>query len=677
MSYEKMFYGILISSITLSFFLPSCKKSPKKFDDSKWENALKVAETFELKDYPKAILYLDSAYYSIENPGKLTQYQRFNFLRKCHHRQKLYSKAVTLCDSAINVLPKNAANAVFLAEVLLEKGDMLLLLKRYSEAYKSYYNGLSVIEALNTFNAKKLKSSFYSRLADISYGQNKYVNAINWHKKTLNTILKFSDKDSSYYRLQGTFNNIGLCYLFLNKPDSALAYFKGAVHWNNIGYLKKKLNRKDYIIAKGVIAGNIGSVQFRNGKVDSAEYYFKESIRLNRIPGYAVEDALITERKLADLYLSKRNFKNTAALIKDIQSSGVKLSNATDRLDFLKLKIRFAQAQKRFTDVSSLYRSYESLKDSIFNSKRLYLSTNFETEFARLANINELRSVEKEDLIKTIALIATLGLLIICLILIVNNNKIRRAIQISQNEMAIRNKKLETTLHSLEASFTENSKLLGIVAHDLKNPLNAIFGLSNLLSESQHLSDDDAEMVGLIMSSSKTMTAIVNDLLSSKKQQNSDEGHNTTNHIKDIVLESISLLRNRAKEKQIDLLFTVAEDCTVKIQRQQIWRVINNLLVNAIKFSPNGSQIYIATEIGDGSVKISVKDNGIGIPNDLKSKIFALSGEAKREGTQGEETYGMGLFISKQIIEDHGGHIWFDSLENIGTTFYITLPCSG
>jgi signal transduction histidine kinase len=73
-------------------------------------------------------------------------------------------------------------------------------------------------------------------------------------------------------------------------------------------------------------------------------------------------------------------------------------------------------------------------------------------------------------------------------------------------------------------------------------------------------------------------------------------------------------------------------------------------------------------------VIVWVKDEGIGVPEELKEKIFQLSPEANREGTAGEETFGLGLYISKQIIEDHGGKIWLESMPGKGSVFYFSLP---
>jgi len=142
-----------------------------------------------------------------------------------------------------------------------------------------------------------------------------------------------------------------------------------------------------------------------------------------------------------------------------------------------------------------------------------------------------------------------------------------------------------------------------------------------------------------------------------------------------LATNSVELLRFKAAEKgqQIILeLSGMAEE--LMISREKIWRVISNLISNAIKFSPRGSSIKVKITDFDNEVEISVKDSGIGIPDEIKYKVFNMFTEAKRTGTAGEKSFGLGLSICRQIIENHQGKIWFTSEDKGGTTFFVRLP---
>jgi two-component system sensor histidine kinase VicK len=132
-------------------------------------------------------------------------------------------------------------------------------------------------------------------------------------------------------------------------------------------------------------------------------------------------------------------------------------------------------------------------------------------------------------------------------------------------------------------------------------------------------------------------------------------------------------LQLHAKEKQITLHFeSPQEDVYVQINREKFLRVIENLVSNAIKFTQVGGQVWVGLK-KTKSVMLQVSDTGVGIPQPLQSSIFQKFTQAGRQGTEGEETTGLGLYIVKQIVELHRGKIWFESEENKGTTFFIEL----
>jgi signal transduction histidine kinase len=105
--------------------------------------------------------------------------------------------------------------------------------------------------------------------------------------------------------------------------------------------------------------------------------------------------------------------------------------------------------------------------------------------------------------------------------------------------------------------------------------------------------------------------------------------------------------------------------------------VVNNLITNAIKFSFLGTTIQVTISINDKFARIQVKDEGIGIPTSVQPQIFEMFTSAKRHGTVGERSYGLGLSICKQIVEELGGRIWFESVEAKGSSFFVELPLVG
>ena len=135
--------------------------------------------------------------------------------------------------------------------------------------------------------------------------------------------------------------------------------------------------------------------------------------------------------------------------------------------------------------------------------------------------------------------------------------------------------------------------------------------------------------------------------------------------LSEIVQSCIDMLSYKGKEKRQTINYDY---------EPAIWRVFSNLLSNAVKFSPLESSINVNLKKRSNLTLLSIQDHGIGIPDDLKGHIFLSTNDARRVGTAGEQSFGIGLSICKQIVEAHGGKIWFESVSGRGTTFFVELP---
>ncbi len=213
--------------------------------------------------------------------------------------------------------------------------------------------------------------------------------------------------------------------------------------------------------------------------------------------------------------------------------------------------------------------------------------------------------------------------------------------------------------------------MIRTVAHDLKNPLNATVTLVRSVSKKV----EDAEIketLELIGSASANSLTLINDMIktdSLKYQQITME----MNDIFRLLEYCVELMQPRADEKEQKLTLE-GESAEAYINKDKMWRVITNIINNAIKFSYEKGIINVKLEKKEAKVLLSIQDEGIGIPDDLKDKIFEASPLSQRAGTAGEESYGLGLFISRKIIEEHNGRLWFESEAGKGSIFYIELP---
>ncbi|SDT69121.1 His Kinase A (phospho-acceptor) domain-containing protein [Mucilaginibacter mallensis] len=238
-------------------------------------------------------------------------------------------------------------------------------------------------------------------------------------------------------------------------------------------------------------------------------------------------------------------------------------------------------------------------------------------------------------------------------------------------QISEQNSNMQKTLIDLEQSQADNTRMMQIAAHDLRNPIGGITSIAALMLDDDDRSTEDRMMLELIKTSGQNSLELVSDLL---------QVHTKVEELKKEHVDLSLMLhycvglmhyKAEAKGQQLKLHTTPV---TLSVNREKLWRVISNLIANAIKFSPSGADIYVDVQELNGRVLITVEDHGIGIPIEMKDKIFDMFTEAKRAGTAGEQPFGLGLAISKQIVEAHGGRIWFESKSGNGTTFFVELP---
>jgi ligand-binding sensor domain-containing protein/signal transduction histidine kinase len=241
-------------------------------------------------------------------------------------------------------------------------------------------------------------------------------------------------------------------------------------------------------------------------------------------------------------------------------------------------------------------------------------------------------------------------------------------------ELAQRTIELEDSNQGLEQVNREKDRIMQILVHDLRNPLSGIYRLSSMMLESSDNPAKHREMTGLIHDSSMSLFEMIDDLIEATIKNHKETVKPKETDMQLLVTQSISALEFKANEKKQEIVVDAKVQLFAFVDPQKIQRVLSNLISNAIKFSPGGSTIIMSLIKQDNSLQISIEDRGIGIPEELKDRVFDMFTKAKRHGTAGEEPFGLGLSICKQIVDAHNGKIWFESEGGKGTRFYLEFP---
>lgn len=231
----------------------------------------------------------------------------------------------------------------------------------------------------------------------------------------------------------------------------------------------------------------------------------------------------------------------------------------------------------------------------------------------------------------------------------------------------VRLKQLEEKNHEIQHLNTQKSEILAFVAHDLRNPLNNIEVLSSLLLAE----DQKSSEAKMIASAAHQAKEIINDLMEVVKQ---DQPVLKTERL--AVAPFLNGILEKWIANQHRTLNLIGSNIVAfaQINRSKLERVIDNLISNGLKFSDPEKSLTLKLSTHGENVCIAIIDQGIGIPKKLQQHIFEQFSKAGRTGLKGEKSIGLGLHISKRIVEQHGGRLLMQSEENKGTSFTILLP---
>ena len=219
--------------------------------------------------------------------------------------------------------------------------------------------------------------------------------------------------------------------------------------------------------------------------------------------------------------------------------------------------------------------------------------------------------------------------------------------------------------------------LVRTVSHDIKNPLTGIIGLVKLMRDSDKISaEEQKQMLSVIEDSGNNLLNLVRDVLDREaKVAESEELDYSEVKVGELLARVISMNKAKAIVKDINLDYSIKPSgFNVLIDQIKIEIVINNLVANALKFTPSGGSISVEVSKEKDVIKFEVRDTGIGIPEKMQHDLFRDPKKSSRLGTSGEVGTGLGLDIVQLYVELHKGKIWVESTLNKGTSFFIEIP---
>jgi signal transduction histidine kinase len=252
----------------------------------------------------------------------------------------------------------------------------------------------------------------------------------------------------------------------------------------------------------------------------------------------------------------------------------------------------------------------------------------------------------------------------------------------AQAAVAIENARLITALQKAYEQLNRvdqiKSDFIAIASHELRTPLGLILGYAAMLKEDVQ-NPETTEQLDVVMNSALRLRDLIDDMVN---VQHIEEGKAklvlTEFVLQDVVQHVVQAVSELYTTKEQELLISLPpQPLQVKADREKITLVLNNLLTNAIKFTDPRGRIMVSAERQNGDVQVHVSDTGVGIPTREIERIFDRFYQVEPHLTRQHGGLGLGLAIAKGMVEMHGGRIWVESVEGLGTRFSFSVPVGG
>ncbi len=235
---------------------------------------------------------------------------------------------------------------------------------------------------------------------------------------------------------------------------------------------------------------------------------------------------------------------------------------------------------------------------------------------------------------------------------------------------------LRRLTQELEQVLVSKNKLFHILSHDLRSPFNGILAFSRtLVEEGETLTKDEIqEFSQTVLTSAEQFMHLIENLLQSTRFELGALEFQPAIMVIDNVIGNVqALLKGNATQKKVDLVYEPHPEVEVFADSTMLHSIFQNLIGNAIKFTPTKGSITVEVVDQGELIQVSVIDTGVGVPSEMLAGLFELKAHRSTDGTSGEKGTGLGLLLCKELVEKQGGRLWVDSEVGKGTSFHFTL----
>ncbi len=553
-------------------------------------------------------------------------------------------------------------------------GNAFYLLGNYTESMELYFSSLKLFEELE--DSIEI-GNLYNNLGVIHLRTSDFIKGLEY----FNIALLIQMNHGNMEMVAAIKNNIGAIYHEKKEYERAYDYFLAAYE------IHREMDDRQQM---AVALNNLGEVSNYMENYQQAHDYYEESLQISKeLNDLSLLASL--HANLGDIYFKMERYE----LAEDYFKSGLQLAEEVHEIRVKKeIYLRLSELytkRSNYKEALKNYQLFSDYRDSILSEEKQALLTEMQLKFNVEAFQGELDQVKTENEL-TKKLVSRQRIIILFLVLItflilytlyvtykrnLLKKETNRLLTEKNDKLEEANKKLQESETDLKKSNATKDKFFSIIGHDLRNPLNALLGFSELISGNpdDYTAEEIRSYVRIINEAAKNIHQLIENLLDwSRSQSGNIEFNPEEFSLRELISETKQVNIVHANKKEISITEDIPKDIMVFADKNLLATIMRNLLNNAIKFTPDKGSITIAAVPENGFVKISVSDTGIGMTEDQMQQLFELDTSMIISGTAEEKGTGLGLILCKEFVVMHNGRIWVESEPEKGSSFHFTLP---
>ncbi len=541
--------------------------------------------------------------------------------------------------------------------------------KRLGNHTRSLKHYLTALDLYDEMGDKNGVGSLYNAMANLYLSRKNYENALKYYKKAIYTF----EASGSSRRKASAIMNVGTLFYFQDEYKQSLKYFKRT--------LKALKNTQKNQFLRMVTFSNMGNSYISLGKFKKAEEYLLRAI------DYFESKGLTRNTAESYIYLAKLYKRTGNEKARAYARAGLEKAKNIGHMEYIieghRLLAEVYASRDNYRQAYRLYKQYSAIRDSLLSSNMTAKVNNLLNRFKVQKKNQKIELLTKEAALQEaeaqqqrlwkLLMIIGFGLLAIIAGLLYRNNKQKKEANALLEE---KNDKISRQNKRLVQLNKEKDEFLGMAAHDLRSPLSGITGAVDLLKADDMDKKELHKFYDIIGVSAGRMLGLIDNLLDVNEAENNLGDLKITEvRVPEVAKDAVGSYEKQAKEKNIELIIRSNHNSAlVAADKNALHRILDNLISNAVKYSPPESTVAVASRKQDGQMEISVEDNGPGIHEEEQKKLFKRYTRLSTKPTADETSTGLGLFIVKRLTEKMGGSARCKSQAGRGSEFVIKLP---